>query len=237
MTEYGGLYDNGVLFEYNISSNAFTKKVDFNDVNGRSPTGDLTKGTNGRLYGLSRYGGKNGTGVLFEYDPSTNVFIKKFDFDDSIHGGQPYGTLLSAANGKMYGLTYQGGISNAGIIFEYDFSTNELIKKHDFNGFTGNHPYYTALIEESYINGMSLLDQNEDFQIFPNPTINHLKVQSKIFPIINLDVFGMYGDKIISNSNLFSNEISIDFTSFTSGIYFIKIQTSNYLVIKKILKE
>ena len=65
--------------------------------------------SNGKLYGLTEFGGTNNLGVLFEYDISTSTYTKKIDFDGANHGSEPKGTLLEASNGKFYGTTTKGG--------------------------------------------------------------------------------------------------------------------------------
>ena len=120
MTEYGGAYDYGVLFEYDPSNNNYIKKLDFNGVNGAYPGGSLIEVANGKLYGLAFSGGANSGGVLFEYDLDSNNYTIKYNFDGGINGGLPSGSLNESSNGRMYGLTYVGGINNLGVLFEYD---------------------------------------------------------------------------------------------------------------------
>jgi uncharacterized repeat protein (TIGR03803 family) len=143
MTAFGGAGGNGVLFEYNPTTSTYTKKIDFDDVtNGRLPRGALIQAANGKLYGMTQAGGSNGYGVLFEYDPVTSMYSKKFDFDGATSGGYPYGSLMQAANGKLYGMTYFGGANNIGVLFEYNLTTSVYTKKIDFAGVTnGSNPY------------------------------------------------------------------------------------------------
>ncbi len=147
MTGEGGLHDSGILFEYNITNNAFVKKIDFDSVGrGRYPHGSLLQANNGRLYGMTFAGGANDAGVLFEYDIVTNVLTKKIDFDGDDRGAYPYGDLVQANNGKLYGMTLSGGLYSKGVLFEYDIATNLLTKKIDFDGADkGGLPYGSLL--------------------------------------------------------------------------------------------
>jgi uncharacterized repeat protein (TIGR03803 family) len=152
MTQSGGALwnfnggDRGVLFEYDVATNVYTKKFDFSDADGSRPTGSLIKASNGMLYGMTSRGGANNLGVLFEYDAATNVYTRKFDFSYS-DGIFPYGSLKQASNGKLYGMTSSGGANGKGVLFEYDFINNVYIKKLDFSGSTGHTPQYGNLIE------------------------------------------------------------------------------------------
>jgi uncharacterized repeat protein (TIGR03803 family) len=147
MTTYGGSYNAGVLFEYDINTNNISIKVEFDDtLKGARPTGNLVETDSGILYGMTPFGGSYNRGVLFEYNIFTNSFQKKLDFDSSSTGAYPYGSLLNVGNGKLFGMTNQGGSSNQGILFEYIIDSNKFIRKFDFNGNNGSEPYYTQLI-------------------------------------------------------------------------------------------
>ena len=100
MTPGGGTNDFGVIFEYDVATDTFIKILDFNGTNGKHPTGSLMQGANGKLYGMTTQGGTNDVGVLFEYTPTTNVYMKIIDFDQT-NGAIPYGSLMEASNGKL----------------------------------------------------------------------------------------------------------------------------------------
>ena len=146
LTAAGGANGYGVVFQWNPVTNSYSKKIDFIGSNGREPKGSLTE-SNGKLYGTTNYGGTNGTGifpyygygVIFEWDPATNIYTKKIDFDESI-GFNPTESLC-LKDGKFYGTTTRGGgASSAGTIFEWDPLTNIYIKKIDFDNATGGSP-------------------------------------------------------------------------------------------------
>lgn len=144
ITTYGGTNDEGTIFEYDINTSIYTKKYDFDGVNGNSPSSDLTVGLDGKLYGLTNYGGTSNKGVLFEYNPISGVYAKKYDFDGTI--GVPGRDLFLASNNKFYGLTNEG--NTTGALFEYDPISSVVIKKYDFDGSEGKAPPL-SLIEAS----------------------------------------------------------------------------------------
>jgi hypothetical protein len=119
----------GVIFEFDISTNSYTKKIDLDTISGSTPF-ELIKADNNKLYGLTGVGGAddlgNHYGTLIEYDPTTNLLSKKHDF--GFHGTTwPYyntgygntGYLLQASNGKLYG-------TNQYCLFEYDYNSDSL---------------------------------------------------------------------------------------------------------------
>jgi uncharacterized repeat protein (TIGR03803 family) len=146
MTQLGGTNGQGVIFEFDFSTNTYTKKIDLSTANGSQPQGSMVLANNGLLYGMTKLGGANGLGVVFEYDPVNNVYTKKIDFTGT-NGSQPYGSLVKAFNGNLYGITNAGGTNSVGVIFEYDVTTNTLTKKLDFTGTNGAYPGFTQLLE------------------------------------------------------------------------------------------
>ncbi len=146
VTEVGGTYDQGVIFEYDYLLNIYTKKYDFY-LDGNRPLGTLIEASDGNLYGTTSFGGANASGVIFQYDFMNNIYSKKFDFSDSV-GIIPKGPLFEASDGKLYGMTSEGGTNIAGVIFQYDITTDSLQKKFDLTSSTGIVPA-GAFIETS----------------------------------------------------------------------------------------
>lgn len=140
-TSRGGTNDYGTIFEYDPTTNIYTKKFDFGPsitATGGTPKGSLLL-YNNKFYGLAAEYGVNGTGCLFEWDPATNVYTKKFDFTGvggSLPGTNPQNSLR-LLNGKMYGTTQQGGGSNLGVVFEWDPATNAYNKLYELTGPNG----------------------------------------------------------------------------------------------------
>lgn len=153
LTVSWGANSGGVLFEYDIVSNTYTKKFDFSAAAGQNPYGSLIETGPGKLYGMTQSGGANNLGTIFEYDYVTGTHTKKFDFN-STSGSGPQGSLIKATNGKLYGLTYQGGTANGGVIFEYDIPTSTYTKKHDIgtssNGMTPTGSLFQSINGKFY---------------------------------------------------------------------------------------
>jgi uncharacterized repeat protein (TIGR03803 family) len=147
VTAFGGANDYGVLFVWDSFSNYYTKLIDFNGTqNGSRPFGTLIQAGNGKIYGLTSTGGKNNKGVLFEWNPDTKTFLVKLEFNGTENGSAPYGSLIQATNGKLYGMTAAGGIKDYGVLFEYDPVTDTYSKKIDLNGIdNGSFPFGSLL--------------------------------------------------------------------------------------------
>ena len=70
-------------------ADVYTIKHKFDVMNGGYPQGSLLLARDGKFYGLTSEGGTFNYGVIFEFDPATDSYIKKFDFNLAENGGDP----------------------------------------------------------------------------------------------------------------------------------------------------
>ncbi len=153
ITASGGTNNDGVIFKTDASGNGEMVKSNFvpSGTNSTNPYGSLVLSSNGNLYGMTWYGGTNGEGTIFEYNPRTWTFLTKYEFSDMIGGRWPQGNGLIEVNGKLYGMTKYGGVNDYGVIFRYDVSNDNFVKMADFDMWIGVNPG-GALVQAS--NGM-----------------------------------------------------------------------------------
>lgn len=138
LASMGGAGNYGVLFGYDVNSSTYTVKKNFGTVaDGIVPRGSLTQASNGKLYGMTYLGGTNNFGTLFEYDQATESYAVKVNFTPT-NGTLPFGNVVQASNGKLYGMTSKGGAGNFGTLFEYDPATAVYAVKVSFSGVNGN---------------------------------------------------------------------------------------------------
>ncbi len=146
MTFDGGANGDGVIYSYDISTNNYTDIYDFVDSTGRRPFGELLQLSNGILYGMAGYGGPTDGGALFSFDPVNNVYSVLHYFTFATGNNPAYGNLIQANNGKLYGMTYDGGTNGDGVIFSFDISTNIYSNLHDFDySIDGSRPFGTLV--------------------------------------------------------------------------------------------
>ncbi|MCK5080095.1 MAG: hypothetical protein KAR09_09125, partial [Bacteroidales bacterium] len=144
----GGAQLDGVIFAFDPATSSYTVLHNFDDIiYGRRPQGNLLEASNGKLYGMTPEGGTNTHGVLFEYNISTSSFIKLIDFESASFGEAPRGSLIQAANGKLYGMTTYGGSFDNGVLFEYDPLTFAFVVKLHFDGTNKGAKPYGSLVE------------------------------------------------------------------------------------------
>lgn len=140
LTRQGGQHNTGVLFSLDSNAQNYQVQHDFTLSNpGASPYYTQLAAWNGKYYGMTLAGGDNNNyGVIFEWDPLTNQYTKKFDFSgDDVWF--PYGSL-TLLNNKFYGMTNRGGDYGLGVLFEWDPASNTFTKKFHFNDNSGHSP-------------------------------------------------------------------------------------------------
>ena len=69
----------------------------------------LLRGSDGALYGVTKYGGPNAVGTVFRFDPVTGDLRTLHAFTDGNDGGRPFGGLVEVG-GQLYGVTTAAGL-------------------------------------------------------------------------------------------------------------------------------
>ena len=85
--------------------------------------GGLVIGENGRLYGVTVFGGDYNAGTAFELTPpdsDSGAWVESviYNFRGGSDGNEPCGTLITGKGGALYGTTFRGGTLNFGTVFE-----------------------------------------------------------------------------------------------------------------------
>jgi uncharacterized repeat protein (TIGR03803 family) len=141
-TLYGGTSGNGTIFRYDVPTSTLTTLFSFG-ASAYYPHA-LLFGRDGKLYGTTGYS----DGTLFRFDPATAAFTILHTF--STDEGGPWGELLQAADGKLYGTTNGasfGSNPDRGIIYRYDLSTSTYTTLHVFAGGVGGNDPEAGLLQ------------------------------------------------------------------------------------------
>ena len=238
MTAWGGSSDEGVLFEYDMGSNTYTKKLEFGGTDfGSHPQGSLIQGSNGKLYGLTSEGGTSDDGVLFEYDPANDTYTKKLDFDGTDKGSKPLGSLMHGSNGKLYGMTKEGGDADLGVFFEYDPVSETYTKKLDFDGTDGQKPLFGHLIEVNPnpvgIKTHSLFNQ---VSIYPNPNQGLVNIDLGSLKDVIITVFNVSGQIVYHKENINTSTHQFKLNE-APGVYVLEVSANGEQQQYKLVKE
>lgn len=143
-TEKGGVNDDGSIFKVRTDGSNFTLLHNFDhSTSGSWPRGPLMLNENS-LYGMTQYGGDYTNGTLFKIDTSGTSFNKLYDFNDSITGKKPEGSL-HIEDSVIYGHTCEGGLNDSGTMFRIDSTGNNFEVLIDFSNDLGDKPQGTII--------------------------------------------------------------------------------------------
>lgn len=141
LTTTGGRKHGGTLFEFDISTRTFVKRIDFGKgKSGYYPSGKLTKTANGRVYGITVRGGSYDKGVIFEYNVDKHIIKTVFSFDSLTSGCYPFTSLVELSNGSLAGTTSEGGKNGDGVFFVFNPESKKMTRILHFNKSTGDSP-------------------------------------------------------------------------------------------------
>jgi len=112
-----------------LSAQTFTTLFSLDVTDGAEPAAGLVQATNGDLYGTTFLGGAGtgscifgglGCGTILQIMPTgTLVALHSFcSLSDCSDGVAPFGGLVQAANGDLYGTTTEGGANGGGTVFK-----------------------------------------------------------------------------------------------------------------------
>jgi uncharacterized repeat protein (TIGR03803 family) len=142
---YYGATHSGVIYRWDGSSvtpvHAFDPlKSDRTNFGGSTPYGSPVFGADGKLYGSTFYGGKNGRGTVYSMDPATKNFQVIHDFEPYTFTGNgdntPLQSLFLASDGALYGANEFGGASGNGLLWKVSGGVFSTL--HEFSSYLSN---------------------------------------------------------------------------------------------------
>lgn len=146
----GGNDSSGVLYKVDTNGANFAVIHHFDGGNdGANPFGRLAQGPDTILYGVARNEGPNGFGTVFSVDPGGQTFTVLHTFGSvATDGANPYGGLLLASDGKLYGTTEKGhNGSGFGTVFRVDTDGGNFETLHVVTGGAGGQTPMAPLME------------------------------------------------------------------------------------------
>ncbi len=158
MTGKGGDSDRGTIFKINSDGSEFALLHEFaGGVNdGSAPYGSLTL-FGSVLYGMTYQGGDSNRGTLFKINSDGSAFALLHEFAGGANDGTAPSGSLSLYGSNLYGMTYQGGDSNAGTVFKINANGNDFTLLHEFIGGVndGSMPRGSLVIRSPNLYGMT----------------------------------------------------------------------------------
>jgi hypothetical protein len=135
---------------------------------------------------------------------------------------------------------YDAGSDNG---IDYTSANSDTNPKEPITSLLGVAPFSSEKIGtltitlEEVVLGVSGFEDNNTFTIYPNPISDQVTISSPSTTIKTIEIYNVIGFKILSMSEVNNLKTSIDATSFSSGIYLMRItDVFNRETIKRILK-
>jgi uncharacterized repeat protein (TIGR03803 family) len=157
MTFGGGTSGRGTIFKINTDGTGFQQLHNFtgSSSDGADSHGSLIL-SGSILYGMTMNGGTGGKGIIFQMNTSGTGFQVLHSFNGgSSDGAQPIAGALVQSGAKLYGMTYSGGSSNYGTVFQIDANGSGFQLLHTFDGSNGKYPFGILMLSGQTLYGMT----------------------------------------------------------------------------------
>jgi len=130
----GGIARRGTIFRVKADGKDFSVLHQFgvSEDDGTHPYSPLIVDTAGAVYGVTPSGGEHGSGVVFKINQDGASYEVLHSFDPE-HGSLPYGSLVLATDGNLYGLVANGGSYNHGGVFRLRLTDGRFEIIHNFS--------------------------------------------------------------------------------------------------------
>jgi uncharacterized repeat protein (TIGR03803 family) len=133
----------GSVFSIDLATETFHTLYSFqNGSDGSYPQGNLLA-FGGVLWGTADYGGSNGDGTLFKFDPASAILTPLHSFGTGSDAAYPANGLIVFKN-VLYGTTQYGGVNNTGTVYTYDTVNGTEAVLYGFGVFGGVDGYRPA---------------------------------------------------------------------------------------------
>ncbi len=120
-TQYGGLANQGTVFELTPSGSRYSESIVHTFTGGNDgalPVAGLISDKNGALYGTTPSGGSSNDGAIFKLTQAGSNYTETilYSFQGGADGAEPMAGLVRGKNG-MYGTAMIGGAAGVGTVF------------------------------------------------------------------------------------------------------------------------
>ena len=136
MTSNGGATNYGVIFRINTDGTDYTNLHEFAGGvgDGDYPYGNSLTLSNTALYGMTRLGGGSNYGVIFSINTDGTGYTNLHSFTGGAGDGKYSSGYLTLSGDRLYGMTFNGGATNGGVIFKINTDGTGYTNLHEFIG-------------------------------------------------------------------------------------------------------
>jgi uncharacterized repeat protein (TIGR03803 family) len=147
-TNQGGGADLGVVFILTPSGTMKVLHSFQGGADGANPYSGVALDSAGNLYGTTYGGGPANAGVVYKVDTSGAETVL-YSFTAGAGGANPYAGVVLDSAGNLYGTTYNGGASKAGVVYKVSPSGQETVLYTFTGGTDGGNPYAGVIFDSS----------------------------------------------------------------------------------------
>lgn len=170
----GGAWARGGVYRINLDGTGYSLQRAFSGTSGTAPgdgdgSGELIEGPDGLIYGTTKEGGSNDTGVVFSLEKDGDPYTVLHEFA-ATGLRNPSNRLLLASDDFLYGVAEQGGADDLGGVFRIarDGSGYRVVRE-----FRASDGYNTSapLVEgaDGYLYGAAFYSESNNGTIFRLP--------------------------------------------------------------------
>jgi uncharacterized repeat protein (TIGR03803 family) len=132
-TTYAGGRGYGTVYKLDSANNeAVLYSFASGPYDGGGPFSGVIRDEAGNLYGTTSNGGTSGYGVVYKLDKSGQETVL-YRFAGGADGGHPTTGVIRDSSGNLYGITNNGGLANAGVVYKLNTESYKAV----LYGFTG----------------------------------------------------------------------------------------------------
>jgi uncharacterized repeat protein (TIGR03803 family) len=147
-TNQGGAANVGVVFKLTPSREMKVLHSFQGGTDGANPYSGVALDSAGNLYGTTYGGGAANAGVVYKVDATGHETVL-YSFTGGADGANPYAGVVPDSAGNLYGTTYNGGGSKAGVVYKVSPSGQETVLYTFTGGTDGGNPYAGVIFDSS----------------------------------------------------------------------------------------
>jgi hypothetical protein len=77
---------------------------------------------------------------------------------------------------------------------------------------------------------------NSDVKVYPNPANDKVYIET-LAQTVNIEIYDIFGRRQVTMTPSHQGNVTIDVANLKSGIYFIKVNTNEGNIVKRIIKQ
>jgi uncharacterized repeat protein (TIGR03803 family) len=137
-TNGGGTYRAGTVYKLDPTGQETLLYTFTGGADGAGPNG-VIRDSAGNLYGTTGGGGSAGAGLVYKLDTTGHQTVL-YSFTGGVDGGGPSAGVIPDSSGNLYGTTWSGGTSKAGVVYKLTPAGQETVLYSFTDGTDGGHP-------------------------------------------------------------------------------------------------